>query len=98
DDEEDEAEKPAEKPAERSLAANVAASAAAETAKKAAKEVSSFSTAKLLGVLVAVVFGAWIVNALIWPIVVLAVLAILGLLGYRLLKWMAKSDKDEPGE
>lgn len=100
DDEEDEEEKPrpAEKKAEGSVATTVAANAAAETAKKAAREVSTFSTTKLVVILVGLVFGAWIIERLIGPIVTLAVLAILVLLGYRLLKWLTTPSKDEPAE
>ena len=100
DDEDDEEEKPrpAEKKAEGSVATTVAANAAAETAKKAAREVSTFSTTKLVVILVGLVFGAWIIERLIGPIVTLAVLAILVLLGYRLLKWLTTPSKDEPAE
>jgi F0F1-type ATP synthase assembly protein I len=98
DDDDEEDEKPAEKKAEGSLAANVAANAAAESAKKAAREVSTFSTPKLIAILVGLVFGAWIIDRLIGPIVTLVVLAILVLLGYRLLKWLTTPEKEDEKE
>jgi hypothetical protein len=88
------AEKPA--PAETS----VAAKAAGDVAKSAAKKVVGFSTPKLLATVVALFFGAWILERVIGPLVTLAIFAIVVLLGYRLLRWFVggKEPAEEAGK
>ena len=86
------AEERSEKP---SLEAQLAKSAAGSAAKKAAREVSSLSTPKLLGALLALVFGVWILERLLAPIVALAVLAIVLILGWRFLSWLTSDEKDD---
>lgn len=97
DSDEDDDEASETKAAEKSpsLGASLATNTAAETAKKAAKDVSAFSTPKLLVLLVAVVFAAWLIRVLVAPIVALAVLGIVVLLGYRFLRWLTSSAEDD---
>ena len=75
--------------------AGLTVGAAEKAAADAAATVSRLSTPKLLVYFVVLIFGAWIIERLIGPIVAMAVLVIIGILGYRLLKWLATPAPDE---
>ena len=76
--------------------ASVEARLAARTAEEAAAKVTGLSTPKLLAGLLLLVFGAWIADKLIGPLVAIAVVLILIMLGYRFIKWLGSDEKDEP--
>ncbi len=74
---------------------SLTAQVAEAKAKEAAAKVGSFSTPKLVVLLAVIVFGGWIINNLIGPLVALATLLIICLLGYRFLRWLTTSDPDD---
>jgi len=87
-------EEPKEAP-KPSVEARVAAHAAEQAAEHAAERVTRLSTPKLLAGLLLLVFGAWIAERLIGPVVAIAICLILVILGYRLIKWLGSDEKDE---
>ncbi len=74
---------------------SVEARVAAQAAEHAAEKVTGLSTPKLLAGLLLLVFGAWIAERLIGPVVAIAICLILVVLGYRLIKWLGSDGKDE---
>jgi hypothetical protein len=90
----DDEERAATRPV-KTAKASLTAKAAEQTAKEAAERVSSLSTPKLVGGLVALIFAAWIIDRLIAPIVAIAVLAVFVILGYRFLRWITSADEDD---
>ena len=98
EDDVDEVEDVKEKPAEPVVSSSLTAQLAEAKAKETVAKVSSFSTPKLVALLAVIVFGGWIINNLIWPLIGLASLLIVCLLGYRFLRWLSSGPDDDDGK